>query len=140
MEHINNEADQVEIRRLQDNLTIVGSGIILFGVWTAVKVIGSVFMLKNETITALKEMPNLTEDIPDDIIFYVLIVMSVIFFLIDILLRSYIGLSAIREGRGSRKRHSGCRSGYARAGRYMGAPLFCRHSGSHHQQYRRVLL
>ena len=82
MEHINNEADQVEIRRLQDNLTIVGTGIILFGVWTAVKVIGSVFMLKNETITALKEMPNLTEDIPDDIIFYVLIVMSVIFFLI----------------------------------------------------------
>ena len=63
-------------------------------------------MLKNETITALKEMPNLTEDIPDDIIFYVLIVMSVIFFLIDILLRSYIGLSAIREGRGSRK-HKG---------------------------------
>ena len=56
MEHIDNRPEQIAIRKAQNNLIVVGSGTILFGVWSGLKMLGSVIMLRNETVADFKRV------------------------------------------------------------------------------------
>ena len=103
MQFVNNEPEQIEIRRSQNTLIVVGSGTILFSVWTTVRMLGLLILLRNETVSALKDKFGATEDISDTA--YFLTITIVIMFILALLLaiRVYVGLSAIAEGRGKKR-------------------------------------
>lgn len=48
--HINNDIDHIMMRRSQNTLIVVGTGTILFSVWTVVKTLGSLFMRREEAV------------------------------------------------------------------------------------------
>ena len=56
MNHINNDADHILIRRSQNILIVVGTGTILFSIWTAVKFLGTLFLLRDETVAAVRKL------------------------------------------------------------------------------------
>ena len=106
MNHINNDIDHILIRKSQNILIVVGTGTILFSVWTVVKTLGMLFLLKDESVAYVrKALENNGIKISDQLIFYILLAMMLIAMLIFLAVRTYIGLSAISEGRGYRRRH-----------------------------------
>ena len=82
---------EVQKRKLEINLITIGTGVILFGVWTLVKFAVNFVLFGNE----LDEILDQNEMVIADIIICAVAV-------IDFLLRLYIGLSAKKEGNGKR--------------------------------------
>ena len=103
MRFVNNEPDQIEIRRSQNTLIVVGTGTILFGIWTMVKMLGTLFILRKETVDAFRENFEGLADYSDRMIFWVTAAVTFIIMAIAVAVRAYVGLSAISEGRGERK-------------------------------------
>ncbi len=104
MNFIDNDPKQVAIRKYRNTLIVVGTGIILFGVWTVVKMLGSFFILKDETIAAMRKISHIgVDELPDDALFYITLVVVMIIMLVILAIRTYVGLSAISEGRGNKK-------------------------------------
>lgn len=105
MDFIKNDPKEIQIRRYRDTLIVVGNGIILFGIWSMVKLLGSFFLLKDETIAAMRMVGGEgMEELPDPVVFYITLAMVVLFMLIILAIRTYVGLSAISEGRGKKRR------------------------------------
>ena len=104
MNHINNDNDHILIRRSQNNLIVVGTGTILFSVWTAIKMLGTLFLLRDETVAAARRFVDGSDAaVSDTSIFYALLVVTIIGLLLFVGIRTYVGLSAVSEGRGRRK-------------------------------------
>ena len=103
MQFVNNEPEQIEIRKSQNTLIVVGSGIVLFSIWTVVKTMGTLFLLRKETVEGIRNMMEPVEGITDDAVFLLLIVMFVVFSAVLMGIRMYVGLSAIAVGRGRRR-------------------------------------
>ena len=81
-----------KIRKMQINLSTVGTGVVLFGLWTVIKFALTYFVLGNEDLGI----------IDDEQSFWVnAVIMAVI--LIGFSIRCYIGLSARSESKGKRK-------------------------------------
>lgn len=103
MDFINNDPKEISIRKSQNTLIVVGTGIILFGIWTVVKVLGSFFLLRKETVEAMR---NISGDriavFSDAAVFYIALFAAMFFMLMILAIRTYVGLSAIAEGRGKR--------------------------------------
>ena len=53
---IRNSATEIELRRRQNTLIIVGAGTILFGVWSIVKTVGVFIFDKTRRMAVLKGM------------------------------------------------------------------------------------
>ena len=105
MNHINNDADHILIRRSQNILIVVGTGTILFSIWTAVKILGTLFLLRDETVAAVRKLVDEKGFVVSDtIIFNVLLAGTIVCMLLFVGIRAYIGLSAVSEGRGRRRR------------------------------------
>ena len=103
MQFVNNEQVQIQIRKDQNTLIVVGTGTIIFGLWTMAKMLGMVFILRKETIAALKENYEGVAEIPDNFVFWGILVMTFIIMAVILAVRTYVGMSAISEGRGKRK-------------------------------------
>lgn len=104
MQHINNEPEQIKIRRAQNNLIVVGSGTILFSLWTLFRMVASLFLLKKETLDSFKELPSVKEQpASDGLIFAVLVAVVLVVVGVVILVRIYVGRAAIAEGRGHKR-------------------------------------
>ena len=102
--HINNDIDHILLRRSQNTLIVVGSGTILFSVWTVVKTLGSLFLLRDELVAFLrKTIDESGLAIPDQYIFYIELAMVLIIMALFLVFRTFIGLSAVAEGRGFRR-------------------------------------
>lgn len=113
MERINNDPQQVLLRKSRNNLIVMGSGIILFGVWTAFKMLAMLVLLKDETIEGLRKMASgvnagatgeWNSVIPEDTVYLITMVLVALFMALALCARAYVGMSAISEGRGKRKR------------------------------------
>ena len=105
MDFIDNDPKQIAIRKYQNTLIVVGTGIILFGAWTVVKVLGSFFMLREETVAAMRKLSGeAIDELPDSVVFYITLAVVLLIMLISLAVRSYVGLSAISEGRGRKRR------------------------------------
>ena len=105
MEHINNSPEQIIIRRSQNTLIAVGTGTILFSVWTVVRTIGMAIILKAETINGIKQYTsNLNTHFSDNTVFVMFIVMMILVMSVILGFRVYVGMAAISEGRGIRRR------------------------------------
>lgn len=109
-----NEADvaqqkeKMRLRRDENTLTVVGSGVILFGVWTVVKMV----------LHELNRLPEFMAELGADELGFeetgladmgldpkllatvVAFMVVIIVFLMDLALRVFVGLSAKAEGRG----------------------------------------
>lgn len=94
-----NDALQIQLRKNQDTLKIVGLGVMAFGAWSIVKSI----LYTTAQWSSIKEeivVPEANETIAKMVyIFMIAVTMAV-----EILVRLYIGRSAIAEGKGERRR------------------------------------
>ena len=109
-----NEADvaqqkeKMRLRRDENTLTVVGSGVILFGVWTVVKMVLQEINRFPEFMAELgvdelgfeeTGLANLGLD-PNLLAMAVAFTVVIIVYLMDLGLRVFVGLSARAEGRG----------------------------------------
>ena len=67
MQSVNNEPDQIEIRRSQNTLIVVGTGTILFTVWSTVKMLSILFMMRKEIVSVFKNKFSEIADTPERI-------------------------------------------------------------------------
>ena len=88
--------EQARIRRLQDTLTIAGSAVIAFSIWSLAK-IGMFLAFASED--ALSLLLGLDAESLTIATYVSLIAIAVI----DVSVRSYVGMSARAEGRGAKK-------------------------------------
>ncbi|HAM16465.1 MAG TPA: hypothetical protein DCP91_11555 [Eggerthellaceae bacterium] len=88
--------EQAQTRRLQDTLTIAGSAVVAFSVWSLAK-IG--MFLKFADKDVLSWLLGLDEESLTIAVYVSLIVVA----LVDVSVRAYVGMSARAEGRGVRK-------------------------------------
>lgn len=100
---IDNSPDHIKLRKSQNTLVIVGTGIIVFGFWTVLKTLGKVYLNRSEYIAQIREFAGTSMmEVSDNLIFWVLLFLAVCYLSLGIVTRLIIGLSAISEGRDRR--------------------------------------
>jgi hypothetical protein len=103
LEFVNNEPEQIEIRKSQNTLIVVGSGIVLFSIWSMVKMMGLLVLLKKETVNELIEKVGTIEGVSEDTLFWIFFAIILFFMAFALAIRVFVGLSAVAEGRGKRR-------------------------------------
>lgn len=95
-----------ELRRHQNTLVIIGSGVIMFGLWSVIKTIAFSILNREEVLQMVSGGVALSET---DQKVYLLIyyIFMAILLLIDLSFRVYVGRSARREGRGRKRKRDG---------------------------------
>lgn len=88
---------QLSLRKNQNNLVVIGLGVIAFGVWSTIKAV---------LYTAFNTESLLGESAGDNLVTLALWIIMAFILAIDLSLRLYVGLNAIAEGR-ERKRKTG---------------------------------
>jgi phosphotransferase system glucose/maltose/N-acetylglucosamine-specific IIC component len=92
---LQNDPGSIRYRRESSTLVVLGTGVIVFGIWNIVKLIG-MFAFRIPLFTASEE-----EDLGSvGMIFAVII--AVIILSVDVLLRVFVGIRARREGKGKK--------------------------------------
>lgn len=82
----------------------MGTGTILFSVWTVVKTLGSLFIRREEAVAiARRTADEVGVVISDQNLFYIMIAVLLTTMLLFLGIRTYIGRAAISEGRGFRR-------------------------------------
>lgn len=89
---------EAAVRRCRHILFYSGQAFIIFGIWSFVKVFLQIYLDPLDW----SGMP-IPEGISEELVILVYTILMVIFCLIDIPLRLYIGLSAMGEGKGKKK-------------------------------------
>ena len=89
-------AEQAQIRRLQDALTIAGGAVVAFSVWSLAK-IGMFLAFANENV--LSWLLGLDKDSLTIAVYVSLVIVA----LVDVGVRAYVGMSARAEGCGVKK-------------------------------------
>ncbi len=87
------------LRRAEDALVTNGLGVVIFGAWSGIKSVMSLFMDLNGDGSPLTDISGTAGERA------AVIVTLLIMLLIPLLVHCYVGFSAVREGRGQRKRH-----------------------------------
>lgn len=99
----NNSEKQIRLRKSQNTLVVVGTGIIIMSLWSVIKIISEVFINKDEIVSALRNEGNADLNyLSDSTIVVLFAVMIVLMSSIFIAARVFIGRSAIAEGNGRR--------------------------------------
>ncbi|MBO5565264.1 MAG: hypothetical protein J5935_06590 [Lachnospiraceae bacterium] len=99
----NNSIEEIKIRKHQNTLRIVGSGIILMGLWTIAKTVGLLFFQRAQVLeTVHTSVGEPLDQITDGQILVILLIFILIVLLVELAMRLYVGVSAIRESRGKR--------------------------------------
>ena len=98
-----NDPDQIRLRRSQAILFNIGTGIVIFGVWTIVKTLLTLLTGRYQIFKTAQELSAGSEYFVSPRIFAVLLViMFAAMAFIDIWLRFYVGLHARRDARGKK--------------------------------------
>lgn len=97
---------ETKIRKYQSILICSGIGVILFGVWSIVRLVLMVYMDEAHLLNLIgaSDMMTIRNDIDVETIKKVAISFSFAFLTFDLIARIYIGMSAIKEGRGQYKK------------------------------------
>ena len=88
---VNNDELHIRLRKNQNTLSVIGLGVIVFGVWSVIKIV-LYTALDNDGILASSLRGNLER--------WAFWIMMGIFLAADLGLRLHVGLSAMAEGRG----------------------------------------
>jgi len=93
-------SEQAKIRRIQHTLSIAGSGVFAFCVWSLAKI--SLFLSLVDESTLQTTLCNLL-GIDSDTLMNGVYATIVAIIIIDLVVRIYVGMSARAEGRGKKK-------------------------------------
>ena len=98
-----NDPDQIRLRRSQATLFNIGTGIVIFGVWTIVKTLLTLFSGRYQLFKTAQELSAGSEyHVSPGIFAVLLVIMFVIMAFFDIWFRFYVGLHARRDARGKK--------------------------------------
>ena len=104
---IRNEQDQINLRRNQNTLIITGTGMIVFMLWSMVKAFWLLFIRRERVLTELFQIFDEGgfdhSQFSDDTIFLVILVLVALVLALDLLIKLFVGLSAISEGKGKKR-------------------------------------
>lgn len=89
-----------EIRRYQNTLIIIGTGVIAFGIWSVCRTLISVFINRDDITAMVIEGETGLTSLAVLITFYVFML---IYLVLDLALRFFVGFSARQEGKGVKK-------------------------------------
>ncbi|MBR2779541.1 MAG: hypothetical protein IKD85_05175 [Firmicutes bacterium] len=99
-----NAPESVQLRKAQNTLIVVGTGILLLGIWTVLKSLGILFLNRHDIVAEIRANVESTEIVvSDEEIMLVLLLFAVLYFIFGLSARWIIGFSAIAEGRGQRR-------------------------------------
>ena len=90
-----------EIRRNQNNLIILGTGVLAFAVWTVVRSLIQ-YMLQSTEIKNL--VSGMVAEDQVNWVMTVIVIIIVVTLAVDLILRMIVGFSARAEGKGKKKR------------------------------------
>ena len=91
------EPREITLRRNQDTLIIVGTGVIIFGLWSLLKAVFTLLLNMGSMYDMIMQEDTLVGRIAAS-------VAVVLVLLIDLGLRLFVGMSAISVGRGGKSR------------------------------------
>ena len=91
----NRQEIERRLRKSQNNLVVIGYGVIAFGVWSVIKIV--LYTALNTDINMLSAEG---ETVPVEVFWFIML----IFLAFELSLRLYVGFSAVYEGRGRKKR------------------------------------
>ena len=93
-----NDALQIQLRKNQDTLKIVGLGVMAFGAWSIIR---TILYITSQWSSIVEEItvPEVSETIMKTMYFF----MTAVVLAVEIAIRLYIGRSAVAEGKGERK-------------------------------------
>lgn len=89
--------EKVRLRRYKDDLYVSGQGILVMGIWSAIKFIMQIFLMPNDDLKPDTDDPMLRV-----VYMAVVIILVAIIMLIILRLHFYISLNAIRAAKGKR--------------------------------------
>lgn len=93
---------QKEIRRCNDHLVSIGTGVTLFGIWTVIRLVVSIFLERKNIFGDLEA--EVTEELTISILTIIFWGLIIIMALLILALHLFIGLSARAEGLGRKKK------------------------------------
>ena len=102
MDNVNllqNDTGAVRFRRYSNTLVILGTGVILYGFWSVIKLVA--YLLLGYQIYDPSQMEGMTESDTAILMIVLAVVMTG-----DVIVRLIIGLNAISEGRGKKVRRA----------------------------------
>ena len=109
-----NDKLSVKIRKNRDNLIIIGMGTIMFGLWSLLKTALGILMGNDQVIYAVDQVmenPDASEGeylmtmVDRHTLTVSLTVIMIVGTIIIVLIRAYIGMSAIKEARGGKRKN-----------------------------------
>ena len=53
---VNNTKEQIEIRKAENTLIVVGLGVMIFSVWSAIKILGTMIVRKDGVLDLIQSM------------------------------------------------------------------------------------
>ena len=92
---LKNDPGSLRYRRESSTLVVLGTGVMVFGIWSIIKLIGT-FAFRIPLFTASEE-----EDLGSVGMLFAIII-AVILVSVDVLLRIFVGIRARREGEGKK--------------------------------------
>lgn len=98
-----NTPEQIELRKRQNTLIIVGVGTIFFGVWSIIKTVGLFYFDKTRRLAVLKGAVEASGAVWEDRYYTVAVILAVVILTWDLIFRSFIGWAAISAGKGKRR-------------------------------------
>ena len=106
--YLDNSDNAVRLRRHENNLMIIGMGIMIFGMWDIAKTMGILFLNKRIFIDAISENMNGVENVDgvfsDGFVFTIFAGLVISILLVSIAARLIIGISAVSVARKKKKR------------------------------------
>ena len=75
MQFVNNGPEQIKIRESQNTLIVVGSGTVLFSIWSAARMLGLLFLLRNEIAAAVLDFTGPIEGVPESTVFRIFVLL-----------------------------------------------------------------
>ena len=99
-----NSPQQIQFRKLQDTLRIVGMGTLVFSLWTLAKYAGIIFFRRAEILAFIRDKTGEQGlELSDGQILILVAAVAGVYLAIILLFRVFVGLSAIREAKGKQK-------------------------------------
>ena len=102
-----NSRDAINLRRCLNNLTMSGLAMILLGIWTAIQAVVRALLSREQVVKFMGFSAGdsgLTQQQADDLAYIVFLLAFSFVFVVIFLIHLYIGLNAVREGRGKARR------------------------------------
>ena len=98
-----NKPEEIQERKYRDILRVVGTGTIIFGLWTLFKAASLVVIGKSQYMPIMKSYMEDSGAAWKEWYFYVFLVMLIVALSVEFLFKAFVGWAAISEGNGKKR-------------------------------------